>query len=200
MGFPRRAHWVLLLRHSPCAVEGPCLRKGRLRIAGRCRGDLEGLCHHGYPGHAPAAAKPWGVNHPDKKTASNKTKNQKQKKKKKEDNQSKRYGTARGKGRFFLPQVPRVLRVAAGRQLYLGLRHSPTGHGKRRQHGQHGPAPGSYCQSRVCDIGKARGNDNLLNLPLNVRIRNHWLLPAEDSLWEQGVRGRKVFSTETSWG
>lgn len=36
-------------------------------------------------------------------------------------------------------------------------------------------------------MGKASGNDHLMKLPLNVMIRNHWLLTAEDSLWERGI-------------
>lgn len=40
-------------------------------------------------------------------------------------------------------------------------------------------------------MGEARSNDNLLNVPLNVRI-NHWLLPTKDSLWEQAGRREKA--------
>lgn len=61
--------------------------------------------------------------------------------------------------------------------------------------------PGAAVPSRdFFDMGKAGDHYNLANLPLIVRLRNHWLLPADDSLREWGVRGRKVFSAQISWG
>lgn len=64
------------------------LQKGTWRRRRGDSGNPRGLWHHGYPGHAPAAAEPRGVNHPDKKAASGN-----QEKKKIKGNHSKRYGT-----------------------------------------------------------------------------------------------------------
>lgn len=57
---------------------GEAAGEEQLEVLPGCK-QTQGLQHHGYPGHAPAAAAPWGVNHGNKKTANRKKKNKRRK-------------------------------------------------------------------------------------------------------------------------
>lgn len=157
--------WVRPLGHgNPTSVRGLAWRRGpclgscssslaparsppgeaggeeQLKALPGCK-QTEGLQHHGYPGHAPAAAAPWGVNHGNKKTANRRK------------GETKANARARGAGRFFfLPRIPRALEAGG----------PVVGSAETR------PGAPTWCPAAGLDTGKARGKWSLVNPFLNV--------------------------------